>query len=70
MTLRSQMNHTVYIIFCKNLTHPLEITYIRFHELVIRHILYILQIGKISRVRQFIQIYNTVFRVLVYHQSN
>ena len=68
--LSSQMYDTVYALLPHQPAYSLEVTYILFHERVVRHPLYIAEISQITRVRQLIQVDDMILRILVYEQAN
>ena len=70
MTLCSEMNDAVDLIFCEHLTDTLIVADIFTYEEVVRCLLDVLEIGEIACVGQFVQIDDAVVGVLIHHQTD
>ena len=69
MAFGCQVNDTVYFFVLHQLVERFEVTDIHFHELVIRLVFDVLQIGKVTGVCQLVQTNDVIFWVLVYKQT-
>ena len=75
-------DRAIYVRFCREVDDAvdifvfhqtadgLEVADVQFYELVVRFILDIAEICKITGIGEFIDIYNAIVRVLVYQQSD
>ena len=69
MTFRRQMDNAIHLFFLHQPVETLKIADVHFHELVVRFVFYIPQIGQIAGVCQFVQTDNVVFRIFVDKQA-
>ena len=70
VTLSSQVNHTVDVVFLKDSADRLEVADVGTHEHVVRSLLDILQVGQVAGVGQLVQVYDTVLGVLVHEEAH
>ena len=66
VTLCGQVNDAVHLLFLHKTEHPLKVTDVHLHKLIIGLVLNILEVGKISRVGEFVQVNNMILRVFVH----
>jgi len=64
------MDHPVDLVSCKHLLHLVVVANIRPHEPIIGLVLNIAQICQITGISQFIEINDTVVRILVHQQPH
>ena len=64
------MYHTVHLFLAHERKYLLELAYIQFHEAVVWPVLYVLQVGQVARVGEFVHIDYAAFRVLVHEQTH
>ena len=69
VALGSKVDHAVDVVFLKDSAHRLEVADVGTHEHVVRGLLYILQVGKVARVGQLVQVHDTVLGVLVHEEA-
>lgn len=70
MALCSQVNDTVHVIQLHQLLHLLVVADVRLYEHIVRQVLNVLQVRQVTRIRQLVQVDDTVFRILVYEQAH
>ncbi len=70
MRLGSQMNHSVKAIFFKKFNEELSVNNISLNKSVVWLFFNIFQIGKISRVSQFVEINDFIFRIFGYELAD
>lgn len=70
MALCSQVNDTIYVIQLHQLLHLLVVADVRLYEHIVRLVLNVFQVRQVPRIRQLVQVDDTVFRILVYEQAH
>ena len=65
-----QMDDAIHLFVLHQLIKGLKIADVHFHELIVGLVFYILEIGQITCVGQFIQVDNLVVGILVHKQSD
>ena len=43
---------------------------VSFHEHIVRHVLYVLQVSQVTCIRQLVKIYYSVLRIFVHEQAH
>ena len=69
MTLSCKMDDTVNLLILHQLIEGIEVADVHLHELVVRLILYILEVCKVTCIGQLIQIDNVVLRIFIHEKS-
>ena len=64
MALCSQVNDTIYVIQLHQLLHLLVVADVRLYEHIVRLVLNVFQVRQVTRIRQLVQVDDTVFRYL------
>ena len=59
------MDDTVHVLLLHELHHSLEIADVHLHETIIGLVFYILEIRKVTRIRELIEVDDPVVRILV-----
>ena len=70
VALCSQVNDTIYVIQLHQLLHLLVVADVRLYEHIVRLVLNVFQVRQVPRIRQLVQVDDTVFRILVYEQAH
>ena len=70
VTLRRQVNDAVHVIQLHQLLHLLVVADVRLYEHIVRLVLNVLQVRQVSRIRQLVQVDDTVLRILVHEQAH
>ena len=70
MALCSQVNDTIYVIQLHQILHLLVVADVRLYEHIVRLVLNVFQVRQVPRIRQLVQVDDTVFRILVYEQAH
>ena len=66
VTLCGQVNDAVHLLFLHETEHPLKVTDVHLHKLIIGLVLNVLEVGKIPGVGEFVQVNNMILRVFVH----
>ncbi len=69
MALRCKVDDAGHFLILHELVHLLEVADVRLHELVIRHVLYVLEGSEVSCVCKFVNVDDVVVRILVDEES-
>ena len=69
VAFRCKMDDTIYLFALYKFTEILKVADVHLYELVVRFILYILEVGEITCIRQLIKVDNLILRVLIYEKS-
>lgn len=70
VTLRRQVNDAVHVIQLHQLLHLLIVADVRLYEHIVRLVLNVLQVRQVPRIRQLVQVDDTVLRILVHEQAH
>ena len=70
VTLCGKVNDAVYLLFLHETEHPFKVTDVHLYKLVIGLVLNILEVGKVPRVSEFVQVNNVILRVFVHKQAH
>ena len=70
VALRRQMDDAVHLLLLHQAVEGVEVADVHLHELVVRFVFYIFQIGQIARIRQLVQVDNAILRILVHKQAD
>ena len=65
MTLGSKVDDAVDVVFLHQAHYELEVADVALYECVVVAVLYVLEVGEVSRIRQFVEIDDMIFGVLV-----
>jgi hypothetical protein len=69
MALCSEMDDAVYLFVLNELAEVGEVANVHLHELIVRLVLHVLQVGEIASVSQLVEVDNLIFRILVDKES-
>ena len=69
VALCCQVDDTVHLLLLHQAVESVEVADVHLHELVVRTVLDVLQIGQIARIRQLVQVDDAILRILVHKQS-
>ena len=70
MAFCRQVDDSVDMFVLHELVERVEVADVHLHELVVRLVLYVLEVREVARVGKLIEVDNLVFRVLVHEQAN
>lgn len=70
MALGSEMDYAVNLFVLNELAEVGEVADIHLHELIVRLVLHVLQVGEVACVRQLVEVDNLVVGVFVDKQSD
>ena len=65
-----QVDDAVHVIQLHQLLHLLIVADVRLYEHIVRLVLNVLQVRQVSRIRQLVQVDDTVLRILVHEQAH
>ena len=69
MRLRCKMNDSVYLLVLHELIESLEVADVHLHELIVRPVLDILQIGKITGISKLVDIDYLIIRIFIHEKT-
>ena len=69
MTLRCKVDNAVNVILLHETEHSVKVTNISFYKYIVCAAFNILKVCQIACIRQFIQIYDAIFRVFIHEKS-
>ena len=70
MALGSEVDDTIDLLFLHELVESLEVADVHLHELIVRLILDVLEVGKIAGIRQLIEVDDVILGIFVHEQAN
>lgn len=69
VTFGSQVDDAVDPLVLHQTVESVEIADVHLHELIVRLVLYVLQVGQIAGIGQLVKVDDTVFRVFIHKQA-
>ena len=70
MAFCGQVDDAVHVILLHHFLHLFVVADVRFHEHIVFLVFNVLQVRQVSRIRQLVQVDDTVFRILVHEEAN
>ena len=70
MTLSGKMDDTIYFLILHKLIKSLKVTDIHLHKLIVWFVLNVLEICKVTGIRQLVEIDDAILWILVYKKAN
>ena len=70
MAFRREVDDAVHLFLLHQAIEGVEVADVHLHELVVRFVFHIFQIGQIARIRQLVQIDDAILRILVHEQAD